>query len=307
MSELILHHYDISPYAEKIRTILGFKGLAWRSVHIPIVMPKPDVTCLTGGYRLTPILQIGADIYCDTKVIARRLEAERPEPTLYPRGLEASARGLAHWGESMFVDLVTIGFAAGIFPPDFVADRQKLVPGGVNLEVARAVAPSKRDEIRAKLQLVERQLADGRPFLLGDRANLADFSLYHPVWGMRNNPLGADFLATLPRLSGWFERIASFGHGTPTELTSGEAVEIARRCEPAGGTASAAGGAASAGGAERRPGDRVAIFPEAYGRDPVVGEIAAIDAEEIAIRRADDRAGEVVVHFPREGMIVTAA
>jgi len=24
MSQLILHHYDISPYAEKIRAILGF-------------------------------------------------------------------------------------------------------------------------------------------------------------------------------------------------------------------------------------------------------------------------------------------
>ena len=50
MSELILHHYDLSPYAEKIRLIMGYKGLAWKSVQIPMVMPKPDLTCLTGGY-----------------------------------------------------------------------------------------------------------------------------------------------------------------------------------------------------------------------------------------------------------------
>ena len=63
MTELVLHHYPFSPYAEKIRAMLGYKGIAWKSVQIPPVMPKPDVVALTGGYRKTPILQIGADIY----------------------------------------------------------------------------------------------------------------------------------------------------------------------------------------------------------------------------------------------------
>lgn len=115
MSELILHHYDISPYAENIRAIFGFKGLGWRSVHIPVVMPKPDLTVLTGGYRLTPVLQVGADIYCDTKVIARRLEEERPKPTLYPEGCAALERALSVWGESIFLSLVTAGLAMELF------------------------------------------------------------------------------------------------------------------------------------------------------------------------------------------------
>src|SRR2546427_13241778 len=122
MAQLILHHYDISPYAEKIRAILGFKRLAWHSVHIPIVMPKPDLTALTGGYRLTPVLQIGADVYCDTKVIARRLERERPTPTLYPRGTAAAERALSLWGEGIFIPLVVLGFASGAFPEEFIAD-----------------------------------------------------------------------------------------------------------------------------------------------------------------------------------------
>ncbi|HCE29343.1 MAG TPA: glutathione S-transferase, partial [Comamonadaceae bacterium] len=66
MTHLILHHYPASPFAEKVRCVLGFKNLAWKSVIIPSVMPKPDVVALTGGYRRTPLLQIGADIYCDT-------------------------------------------------------------------------------------------------------------------------------------------------------------------------------------------------------------------------------------------------
>ena len=91
MSELILHHFDWSPYAEKVRVLFGIKGLAWRSVQIPMVMPKPDLTALTGGYRKTPVLQVGADIYCDTNLIARELDRRFPDPPLFPSG----GRGLA--------------------------------------------------------------------------------------------------------------------------------------------------------------------------------------------------------------------
>jgi glutathione S-transferase len=83
MHELILHHYDFSPFSEKIRLIFGLKALAWRSVTIPSVMPKPDLIALTGGYRHTPVLQIGADIFCDTRLIARELE-RRPRSSPAP-------------------------------------------------------------------------------------------------------------------------------------------------------------------------------------------------------------------------------
>jgi glutathione S-transferase len=91
MSDLILHHYPTSPFAEKIRLVLGYKQLSWKSVIIPMMMPKPDVVSLTGGYRRTPILQIGADVYCDSALICDVLEHIQPQPTLYP----AAHKGLA--------------------------------------------------------------------------------------------------------------------------------------------------------------------------------------------------------------------
>jgi glutathione S-transferase len=302
MPELILHHYDISPYAEKVRAILGFKGLRWRSVHIPIVMPKPDLTALTGGYRLTPVLQVGADVYCDTKVIARRLERERPEPTLYPPGTAALERALSLWGEGIFLPLVTIGFATGAFPDAFVADRKKMIPGGFDVAQARALVPSRLDHIRANLDHLERQLADGRRFLLGDATSLADFSVYHPLWAMRANAASAPTFAPLRHVRAWLDRIAAFGHGAAEEMDGGEAIAVAREARPA--TVPAEDPADPSG---RRVGDRVQVFPEAYGRDPVVGELVAADPHEIAIRRHDERAGELVVHFPKEGMIILPA
>jgi hypothetical protein len=66
---LILHHFEASPFSEKIRLALGFKKLGWNSVVTSRIMPRPDLMPMTGGYRRTPTMQIGADIYCDTQII----------------------------------------------------------------------------------------------------------------------------------------------------------------------------------------------------------------------------------------------
>src|ERR1700686_3038945 len=86
MNDLILHHYDFSSFAEKARLMLGFKGLAWRGVEQPPILPKPDLVPLTGGYRRIPVLHDGADLWCDTNLIARELERRAPVPTLFPPG-----------------------------------------------------------------------------------------------------------------------------------------------------------------------------------------------------------------------------
>ena len=96
MSDLILHHFDPSPFAEKIRLVFGLKGLAWQSVDIPMVPPKPDLTALTGGYRRTPVLQVGADIYCDTRLIALELERRFPTPTLFPGATRGLVESIDH-------------------------------------------------------------------------------------------------------------------------------------------------------------------------------------------------------------------
>src|SRR5690554_523060 len=99
MNQLILHHYPQSPFAEKARLMLGLEGLSWQSVLIPPVMPKPGLTGLTGGYRRAAVLQIGADIYCDPALVARRLAREQATPPLFAGGQEAVAAALAAFGD----------------------------------------------------------------------------------------------------------------------------------------------------------------------------------------------------------------
>ena len=109
---LILHQYDTSPFSEKVSKILAHKRLAWRAVEQPTIMPKPQLLPLTGGYRRIPVLQIGADVYCDTQLIARVLERLHPEPTIYPGGSEGTCQAWNLWADRLlFLPAVAVVFA----------------------------------------------------------------------------------------------------------------------------------------------------------------------------------------------------
>jgi glutathione S-transferase len=303
MNELILHHYALSPYAEKIRLALGRKALPWRSVDTPMVMPKPDHVELTGGYRRVPVLQIGADVYCDTHCIARALDRLFPDPPLVPRGQEALEHAVTRAAETTFMLGVHALFAlGGVFPEEFVEDRRKtMVPPGMKLEALAAVLPTRLLQIRANLERLEGQLADGRAFLLGSEPSLADLSAFHPLMLVAAHPRLAALLAPQRRVAAWAERVRAIGHGKPTPLSSAEAIEIARKAEPA----PFAGEPVVPEG--MKLGDRVLVLADEYGSGTVAGTLAPSGLDEIAVRRRGERVGDVVVHFPREEYSVVAA
>ena len=207
MSDLILHHYPTSPFAEKIRRVLAYKKLAWKSVIIPRVMPKPDVVALTGGYRRTPLLQIGADIYCDTALICDVLEHLQPAPSLHPEGTTGAVRIVAQWADStLFWASMAYSFspagAAFMFKdqtPDeakaFAEDRAKMRAGGGRMPAADATSAYK-SYLRRIASMVDHQ-----PFVMGQQPCLADFSCYHALWFTRRiAPLGdCDFLVRTQR------------------------------------------------------------------------------------------------------------
>jgi glutathione S-transferase len=300
MADIILHHYPLSPYAEKVRVALGVKKLTWRSVIIPVIMPKPDLMPLTGGYRKTPVMQIGADVYCDTQLILRELERRFPEPSLHPGGSGGLADDIAWWAErNLFGIAVGVAFAKmdGALPPGFAEDRAKFSGREVNVERLRAAEPRLLADYRAQLQWLEEALAR-RPFLLGDAPSAADCGLYHMVWFVRRPR--PELFAPFPNISAWADRIKAIGHGTPTETHSKEPLAIAKAAAPAAlKPVSDPNGPAL--------GARVTVAADDSGRDPVAGELVSLSADEIVIRRADPAVGDINQHFPRIGFILAAA
>jgi len=307
MNELILHHYAGSPFSEKVRLALGLKGLAWRSVTVPVMLPKPDVMALTGGYRRTPFMQIGADVYCDSALMCRMIDALAPEPPLYPAAAGPMQHVLAQWADSSFFwcavpyTLQPAGMAqifAGA-PPEFLkvfaADRAAMSAGRTRVTTADATA-----QLASYLAWLDGMLADGRAFLLGAVPCIADFAVVQSVWFMRRAPAVAGVLAPFARLAAWYERVAAFGHGRPVEMTGAEAIAVA-----ASATSRAATNVASGSGFEA--GAAVTVVPTDYALDAVAGRLVGLNHDEIVLARSDERAGSVHVHFPRIGFQLKAA
>jgi len=303
MSELIFHHYPNSPFSEKIRAIFGFKKLAWRSVMIPVIMPKPNLTALTGGYRRTPVLQVGADIYCDTALIADVLERMAPTPTLYPAPVAGLARTLAQWADStLFWTVIAyvyqpagIAGILGALPPEqmkrFAADRAAMRGNAPRMAVADATG-----YLGEYLRRLEGMLADGQPYLLGAQPSIADFSVYHCLWFLKLAPTLSGILEHTPQLQAWIARMAGFGHHQFEQTSEAQALEAAQIA-----TAADSGHLPFVDTHGAAPGDRVAIVPTDYALDPVEGELVISSETEFAVRRTDPLAGSVVVHFPRLG------
>ena len=303
MSDLILHHYPTSPFAEKVRLILGFKQLAWKSVFIPMVMPKPDLTALTGGYRKTPVLQIGADIYCDTALICDVLEQLAPTPTLYPKAVQGAARSVAQWADSaLFTASMAYNFqAAGVaqvfagVPPEgvqaFVADRTAMRGGA-----ARMASSDATGTYKIYLQRIANML-DGTDFLFGEEPCVADFAVYHPLWfTQERTPALAGILEATPQVQSWMARMKAIGHGTPGKCSAEEALQTARSSKPVAVQAEVfqdEHGIAL--------GSQVVIASDNFGLEPTPGELVAATSARYTLRRSDDRAGTVHVHFPRLG------
>jgi glutathione S-transferase len=265
---------------------------------------------LTGGYRKTPVMQIGADIFCDTQIILREIERRFPDPPVMPNA--GLSFGLAFWTDKAFflatVPLIFGELGANV-PEAFIKDREKMAPDRpFNLQQMKAAAPLMKDQFRAHVAFLDAQLKDGRAFISpstgGGKPTVSDAHCHMNLWFLKGAlPQMADaLLKEFPRVEAWYERIKALGHGTPAPMDSKEALRIAKDA-----TSEALPLADPHDPNGRKPGDRVSIMPDDYGRDPVVGELVFSNAHEIAIKRHDPQVGDVVVHFPRAGFWVIPA
>ena len=305
MSDIILHHYEGSLFSEKIRLLLGYLKLPWKSVITAPIMPRPLLMPLTGGYRRTPNMQQGADVWCDSKIIAERLAEIAGDQTLHTGFV---SHRVAEWADShLFRVVVSVTFQPRAVMATmstmsstqieaFQKDRAELTKGAPIVTIAPEAA-----EAHLTHYLRELDAALRGAFLFGARPQIADFSVYHCLWLVANNSTVAPLLDGYPNVSDWRARMAAFGHGRQSPMTAEEALAIGTKASP-----SQIPKMESVLPTGFALGEQAAVVPTDYGSTfPVNGELVICSAREYAVRRRDPTAGEIVVHFPRQGFALT--
>jgi len=300
LDEIIFHHYAQSPVAEKVRVAFGILDASWRSVTIPRIPPKPDLVLLTGGYRRTPVMQIGADIYCDSMCILQQLDRLFPDANFINRQQRLQAMGFASWANGALFDhvvRVVIGHNIDALPPEFLEDRARLYfgPDWTKKSIQAGVAQSLL-QCETLLLWMQQTLDMSAQFLAGDRPDIVDALCYYVVWFLRGRyAQGPDLLDRFAGVTQWERRMQQLGHGQASDLSSGDAIAIASDATPR---------ALPEEGKDTlvAQGRQVAVVPDGDGGDPpVIGELVFCNGDELIIARQNEQTGTTHVHFPQSG------
>jgi len=299
MSNMILYHYALSPFSEKMRAMLGYTGMSWESVTVREMPPRPHLNQLAGGYRRIPVAQIGADIFCDSKTIAAEIARISGKAKLALETCDQQVQEYANRADSEFFQ-ACIGTAIGknilkkLLKTLSLLDFGRFMWDRINMARRSSLqqVSGKRANavVREYLEGMEKMLKGG--FLFGDQPNIADFSAYHGLWFIQE-VAELDFIKGYPSVIAWMEQIKALGHGTRTEISAERAIDIASGQQP-------------------RPlptdnqdveliGQLASISPSDYGKDPVKGVLVANLAYSWILQRTMNASSTVHVHFPKQG------
>ncbi|KAL8926195.1 MAG: hypothetical protein Q9208_003098 [Pyrenodesmia sp. 3 TL-2023] len=247
-NDIVLFHYTFSPFARRIVWYLTLRGIEYAQCLQPPALPREDINALGVKYRRIPIMSIGRDIYCDTRLVLDKLEERFPSGAL--GASQPDQKALEKLFEQWTVDGVFTR-ASQLIPPEmplfkdprFTKDREEFM--GRSWEIPEVVKgrPEALVHMRQFFELLESTiLADGRQWVLKtDIPSLADI---HAVWpfywlaGMKGalppSTFGKD---NFPKVYAWIDRFskavkeAEQSAPKPTTLKGAEAVKYVTQAE----------------------------------------------------------------------------
>ena len=281
----------------------------------PPVMPRPDLASLGVGYRKIPLMAIGKDVYCDSRLIISKLESLYPESRLaLPNSAEAGVRKLfENWtiDGGIFANVVKLmpfWLENGLLQNKaFLDDRQKLSGGRrMTAEMMQAARPGGLQHIKEALDLLETTfLADGRQWILATQEpSLADIDAVWPFeWlivdkSMRGSLPEEHFgEKNYPKVYAWAHRFMKevrkrkSGAASPTRLdgkaASARIIGAKLACEQVSFDSGNLLGL--------QMGEQVEIYPSDYGQTGrTVGKVVGYTDSEVVLENEQG----LRVHFP---------
>lgn len=312
MTDIILHHYRISPFSAKARAALGYLELPWRSVIVAETPPRKPIAPLVGNYQRIPVAQVGADIFCDTKTIFTYLAEHANKPELDPNN---STEEQADFNQHIERDFCFASVTRAVGWPlikksmrhmDFQSkftimfDRMKM---GRDANIKMPTPKEAEPILAATLPQLEQELsgadrdASQQPFFGGALPAYRDFCVYHSLWMLETvgekNRLENHF----SHLKTWYDAMLSFGEGTPSEFNSRDALDCARQNDPA----------PIAPQLTDHPliGHVVSITPNDYRIHSTRGVLRGASDNTYILERETPETGIIHQHFPTQGFTLT--
>ena len=114
----------------------------------------------------------------------------------------------------------------------------------------------------------------------------------------------AGILDATPSVLAWMDRMAAIGHGSVTPMSAAEAIAL---CAATPAPAHLLHGHSFQDDHGIPLGSQVVITAESFGPEGTEGELVAATRTHYSLRRSDERAGTVHVHFPRIGYVLKKA
>lgn len=193
---LELYQFEMSQYAEKVRLMLDYKGLAYRKIEVTPGIGQIDVYRLS-GQRQVPVLKDGNTTIADSTAIAFYLDRQYPDRPLIPTG--SYQRGLCLMMEEWADESIGIksrkalfggisqdqNFRTAVLPtttPDLVKTMVGAVPNdilkflGFGVGASPDEIKSAQDALKQDLEALSLILLD-KPYLVADYPTLADFAV----------------------------------------------------------------------------------------------------------------------------------
>lgn len=195
---IILFGYPFSPHVQKIALLLHITEVLFKFQEVETLIPRPELESIGITYRRVPILAVGKDIYCDSKV-QQRVILERLAKKRIPTSIHVSIRTLGsgrgketivddgrqdraweEWGFVVFDQ--TLGLAPGkLMTPEFAKDRGSIYPLLIRPDFA-TLRESAIAELHSRMDYLENTALAETAYIGGEEITLATI---HAIWGIR--------------------------------------------------------------------------------------------------------------------------
>jgi glutathione S-transferase len=323
---IILFTYESSVFGRKMDWYFALSGLKYMHCITLNRLPRPVLEKLGIKYRRIPILAIGRDIYCDTRLIINKLAELFPENRVGSKN--PFEKGLEHVFETWLVDAGPFWRTAGLIAPDadilkddaWCKDRLEMSGKNFDADTLRKGRPENVAHARMYFNTMEDELlADGRNFLLnGPDPTLVDIHgiwTFHwtiskslPLWGALEKE-GAIDKKQFPKTFAYVDRFADAlakkqqENGKPERLSDEEAIRTildSEFFEPEGGVD-------EGDPLKLKKGQLVEIFPIDSGfNHHDKGELVSIGVNEVVIESKPEVGDGVLrIHYPRTNIRIS--